>query len=119
MFSSILSISANSVDEFIFIPVSCPTFKAGVERVSTIAGISPHPDPKIRLAALCKILKTAPHPDPPSSESVTIQQPSDVLKLLFIEDLRDLQTKINEALVAVQTVTADPRTDTKLGCVGR
>lgn len=85
----------------------------------TIAGVSPHSDPKIRLAALCKILKTTPHPDPPSSESVVIQQPSDVLKLLFIEDLRDLQTKINESLVAVQTVTADPRTDTKLGRVGR
>lgn len=85
----------------------------------TTAGISPHPDPKMRLAALCKILKTSQHPDPPLSEAAVVQQPSDVLRLLFIEDLRDLQTKINESLVAVQTVTADPRTDTKLGRVGR
>lgn len=87
--------------------------------MSTLAGVGPHPDPKFRLAALAKILKTNPHPDPPKTEVNLIQQPADVLKLLFIQDLRDLQTKINEALVAVQTVTADPRTDTKLGRVGR
>lgn len=90
-----------------------------MERVSALAGIGPHPDPKMRLAALAKILKTNPHPDPPKTEANMIQHPSDVLKLLFVQDLRDLQTKINEALVAVQTVTADPRTDTKLGKVGR
>lgn len=87
--------------------------------MSTIAGIGPHPDPKLRLAALSKILKTAPHPEPPASDNILIQSPTDVLKLLFINDLRDLQTKINESLVEVQTVTADPRTDTKLGRVGR
>lgn len=109
-------VSSNPLDNLDF---SSPAFKNGVDRVCTIAGISPHPDPKIRLAALCKILKTSPHPEPPSTESGVIQQPTDVLKLLFIEDLRELQTKINESLVAVQKVTADPRTDTKLGRVGR
>lgn len=87
--------------------------------MSTLAGIGPHLDPKIRLAALAKILKTNPHPDPPKTEANVVLQPADVLKLLFVQDLRDLQTKINEALVAVQNVTADPRTDTKLGKVGR
>lgn len=104
---------------FISFSVSSPAFKAGVDRVSTIAGVGPHPDPKMRLAAIAKILKTAPHPDPPKTEANIIQQPSDVLKLLFVQDLRNLQTKINEALVSVQTVTADPRTDTRLGKVGR
>ncbi|PZC76772.1 hypothetical protein B5X24_HaOG204160 [Helicoverpa armigera] len=99
--------------------VSSPAFKAGVERVSTLAGVGPHPDPKFRLSALAKILKTTPHPDSPQTEGNIIQQPSDVLKLLFVQDLRDLQTKINESLVAVQNVTADPRTDTTLGRVGR
>lgn len=84
-----------------------------------MAAIGPHSDPKIRLAALAKILKTSPHPDPPKTESTIINQPSDVLNLLFVQDLRELQTKINEALVAVQNVTANPRTDTKLGQVGR
>ncbi|KAF9809866.1 hypothetical protein SFRURICE_002096 [Spodoptera frugiperda] len=109
-------VSSNPLDNLDF---SSPAFKAGVERVCTLAGVGPHPDPKFRLAALANILKTTPHPQPPPNEANLIQQPSDVLKLLFVQDLRDLQTKINESLVAVQTVTADPRTDTTLGRVGR
>lgn len=104
---------------YIFFTVSNPAFAEGVERISTLASVGPYPDPKVRLAALSKILKTAPHPNPPQNEGMSIHQPSDVLKLLFVQDLRELQTKINEALVAVQTVTADPRTDTRLGKVGR
>jgi len=42
-----------------------------------------------------------------------------ILRLLFIHDLRDLQTKINECIVSLQTVTANPKTDTALGKVGR
>ena len=38
---------------------------------------------------------------------------------MYIHDLRELQTKINECIVAVQTITANPKTDTKLGKVGR
>ncbi|KAJ0179187.1 hypothetical protein K1T71_004899 [Dendrolimus kikuchii] len=109
-------VSSNPLDNLDF---SSPAFKSGVERVSTVAGIGPHLDPKIRLSALSKILKTSPHPDPPKTETNVVLQPADVLKLLFVQDLRNLQTKINEALVAVQNVTADPRTDTKLGKVGR
>lgn len=109
-------VSSNPLDNLDF---SSPVFKAGVDRISTLAGVGPHPDPKVRVAAIAKILKTNPHPDPPKTEVNFVQQPSDVLKLLFVQDLRDLQTRINEALVAVQTVTADPRTDTSLGRVGR
>ncbi|CAB3229190.1 unnamed protein product [Arctia plantaginis] len=109
-------VTSNPLDNLDF---DCPAFKAGVERICTLAGVGPHLDPKFRLAALAKILNTKPHPDPPTTEANIIQQPADVLKLLFVQDLRELQTTINEALVAVQTVTADPRTDTKLGRVGR
>lgn len=42
-----------------------------------------------------------------------------VLRLLYVQDLRDLQTRINEAIVAVQAITANPKTDTRLGKVGR
>lgn len=109
-------VSSNPLDNLDF---SSKAFKEGVDRVCTVAAIGPHTDPKIRLAALAKILKTSPHPDPPKTETNVIHQPSDVLNLLFIQDIRDLQTKINEALVAVQNITANPRTDTKLGQVGR
>lgn len=103
----------------ILFSVSSPAFINGVERVCALTGVGPHVDPKLRLSAVAKILKTSPHPDHPKTEVSVVQQPGDVLKLLFIQDLRDLQTKINEALVAVQNVTADPRTDTTLGRVGR
>ncbi|XP_072941506.1 RNA transcription, translation and transport factor protein [Epargyreus clarus] len=109
-------VSSNPLDNLDF---NSPAFKAGVDRVCTLTGVGPHPDPKLRLAAVSKILKTAPHPDCLNSDISVVQQPSDVLKLLFVQDLRDLQTKINEAIVSVQTVTADPRTDTTLGRVGR
>lgn len=42
-----------------------------------------------------------------------------VLRMLYIHNLRDLQTKGNELIVAVQTVTANPKTDTRLGKVGK
>ncbi|XP_041972715.1 RNA transcription, translation and transport factor protein [Aricia agestis] len=109
-------ISSNPLDNLDF---DSPSFKAGVERICAIAGVGPHVDPKLRIAAVAKILKTAPHPDYPRNDMNVVQQPSDVFQLLFIQDLRDLQTKINEALVAVQSITADPRTDTSLGKVGR
>ncbi|CAK1578081.1 unnamed protein product [Parnassius mnemosyne] len=109
-------VSSNPLDNLNF---SSPAFVNGVERVCALTGVGPHSDPKLRLSAVAKILKTSPHPDYPRTEVSVVQQPADVLKLLFIQDLRDLQTKINEALVAVQSVTADPRTDTSLGRVGR
>lgn len=41
------------------------------------------------------------------------------LRLLHINDLRQLQTDINNAIVAVQALTANPKTDSRLGKVGR
>lgn len=46
-------------------------------------------------------------------------QAARVLRLLFVQDIRELQTRINEAIVAVQKITANPKTDTSLGKVGR
>lgn len=41
-----------------------------------------------------------------------------ILRLLQIHSVRHLQTVINETIVAVQEITANPKTDTKLGKVG-
>eukprot|EP00118_Oscarella_pearsei_P022227 m.253923 g.253923 ORF g.253923 m.253923 type:complete len:198 (+) comp40376_c1_seq12:212-805(+) len=42
-----------------------------------------------------------------------------VLRILHIAELRELQTRINEMIVAVQALTANPKTDQSLGKVGR
>lgn len=42
-----------------------------------------------------------------------------VLHLLFISDLRDLQSQVNDIISRTQIVTANPKTDTRLGKVGR
>ncbi|UJR28885.1 hypothetical protein I4U23_010105 [Adineta vaga] len=47
-----------------------------------------------------------------------INEAAKVLRLLYIQDLRTLQTKINETIVNVQSFVADPRTDSKLGKIG-
>ncbi|MGH0190389.1 UNVERIFIED_CONTAM: hypothetical protein FKN15_045400 [Acipenser sinensis] len=49
----------------------------------------------------------------------TLNEAAAILRLLHIEELRDLQTRINEAIVAVQAIIADPKTDHRLGKVGR
>lgn len=42
-----------------------------------------------------------------------------ILRLLYIADMRDLQTRINELIVTVQNYTANPRVNAALGKVGR
>ncbi|KAM7338647.1 hypothetical protein ACRRTK_002131 [Alexandromys fortis] len=48
-----------------------------------------------------------------------LNEAAQILRLLHIEELRELQTKINEAIVAVQAIIADPKTDHRLGKLGR
>ena len=42
-----------------------------------------------------------------------------VLRMLYVKDLRALQSQVDQTLVSVQEFTANPRTDSKLGKVGR
>lgn len=51
-------------------------------------------------------------------EDPDLDQAAKILRLLQIRSVRHLQTKINETIVAVQEITANPKTDTKLGKVG-
>lgn len=48
-----------------------------------------------------------------------VDRAATVLRMLYIKDLRDLQSEIDRVLVSVQELTANPRTDSKLGKVGR
>lgn len=41
------------------------------------------------------------------------------LRLIYVAELRSLQDLINHAIVEVQKLTADPKTDTSQGQVGR
>jgi len=51
-------------------------------------------------------------------EDYVTQEAAKILRLLHIRELRELQTLANEAIIAVQKLTANPKTDTKLGKVG-
>ena len=42
-----------------------------------------------------------------------------ILRMLYIEDLRELQNQVNNLLVQVQEFTANPKTDSSLVRVGR
>lgn len=42
-----------------------------------------------------------------------------VLRLLYINDLRELQTSVDRLIVSAQEVSADPRTNSRLGKVGK
>jgi RLL motif containing protein 1 len=46
-------------------------------------------------------------------------QASAILRMLYLLDLRELQDSVNDILVLVQEFTANPRTDSALGQVGR
>ena len=53
-----------------------------------------------------------------STGSAAVDAGSKVLRLLYIDDLRRLQTAVNNVIVRAQAFTANPRTDAKLGKVG-
>ena len=48
-----------------------------------------------------------------------VEEAAKVIRLLHLHELRDLQTQINKAIVLVQKLTANPKTDQSLGKVGR
>ncbi|XP_069118119.1 RNA transcription, translation and transport factor protein-like [Argopecten irradians] len=115
-------------------------FKAGVASLSMILKVPPHTDHLEQLKAICLLVKdrlSKEAIEKTSSQPKGVQVPLDktelgfetgdyiineaakIVRLLHIKDLRDLQTKINAAIVGVQTITANPKTDSRLGKVGR
>ncbi len=49
----------------------------------------------------------------------SLARPAALLRVCHVAQLRELQSRADAALVAAQEATADPRTDAKLGRVGR
>jgi RLL motif-containing protein 1 len=49
----------------------------------------------------------------------TVDTAAALLRMLYVADLRELQDAVNDILIRVQEFTADPRTDSSLGKVGR
>jgi len=134
----------NQIDSFAFFSflVDSNDFKTGVNSIAKLLKVPKHSDHLVTLQACSKLVCNKLNGD-------AIQQPNNVkntkgkqltamtigsdfnmgdimlnnaakgLSLLYIQDLRNLQTKINETIVAVQNITANPKTDTKLGKVGK
>ncbi|KAJ8924191.1 hypothetical protein NQ315_006982 [Exocentrus adspersus] len=115
-------------------------FTDGINDLAKILKIVPHPDPLVTLRAVRKlitkrmapdcvenpqkyIVNGTPYPIQEAPLGFDLHDPvlnnaANILRMLYIHDLRELQTKANELIVAAQSVTANPKTDTKLGKVG-
>jgi len=120
-----------------------PAMIAGITSIASMLKIPPHQDHQQVLKAICVLVKerlskealqaasTAgadSAKDKTSLEDIHLgfgtgdyvtDEALKIARLLHIRNLRDLQTQINEALVSVQNVTADPKTDQRLGKIGR
>ncbi|XP_005996050.1 RNA transcription, translation and transport factor protein isoform X2 [Latimeria chalumnae] len=120
--------------------VNNPDFKAGVMALANLLHIQRHDDYQVMLKAVRilvqeRLTQEAVTKANRSKEGLpvaldkhilgfdtgdaTLNDAARILRLLHVEELRDLQTKINEAIVAVQAIIADPKTDHRLGKVGR
>ncbi|XP_043603285.1 protein RCC2 homolog [Bombus pyrosoma] len=115
-------------------------FKNGIYSVAKLLRIPQHPNHLVTLKACSKlvqrrlnseclrnpnskIIRGKPFPimncDPGFQlKKTAVENAAKILALLYIQDIRNLQTRINEVIVRVQSVTANPKTDTKLGKVG-
>ncbi|XP_063685833.1 RNA transcription, translation and transport factor protein-like [Bolinopsis microptera] len=115
--------------------VNSVQFKNSVNMLRDFLRIPPHHD-YLQVLKACRILiekRLSPGAVKRTGDKMTLgsaeigfdlgekssNEAGKALRLLHIEDLRLLQTQINEAIVAAQSQTADPKTDTTLGKVGR
>ncbi|XP_014485603.1 PREDICTED: UPF0568 protein C14orf166 homolog [Dinoponera quadriceps] len=131
--------SVNPLDNLDF---DSNAFKIGVSSIAKLLRVPQHSDHLVTLQACSKLVcnklnvetvKQRPNTMTAKGKSLTamtigpgfnmgdimLDNAARGLSLLYIQDLRNLQTKINETIVAVQNITANPKTDTKLGKVGK
>lgn len=132
--------TGKAVDPLVNLDSNSPDFKAGVTALANILQIQRHDDYLVMLKAIRILIQERLSPEAISKSNqtregvpvtldkhilgfdtgdATLNEAAQILRLLHIEELRELQTKINEAIVAVQAIIADPKTDHRLGKVGR
>lgn len=116
-------------------------FKREVNSLAKLLRVPRHPNQSLTLAACGKLVRERLNPAvlrKPKSKIVrgkpfpvmsvapgfnltdtALENAAKCLALLYIQDIRKLQTKINETIVRMQSFTANPKTDTRLGKVGK
>ena len=124
----------------VFFSVESSEFKAGVNALAKQLKITQHPNHLTTIEACSKLVRNRLNSSALANPSTVVakgkpfpimdtdlgfnmgdpvlNRAAKALTLLYIQDLRNLQTKINESIVSVQSITANPKTDTKLGKVG-
>uniref|UniRef100_A0A8C5PE16 RNA transcription, translation and transport factor protein n=1 Tax=Leptobrachium leishanense TaxID=445787 RepID=A0A8C5PE16_9ANUR len=123
--------NSKSSDPLINLDVGNPDFKAGVMALANLLQIQRHDDYLVMLKVISYLSDHVPlsfqglpvtldkHVLGFDTGDAVLNDAARILRLLHVEELRQLQTKINEAIVAVQAIIADPKTDHRLGKVGR
>ncbi|VDN13118.1 unnamed protein product [Dibothriocephalus latus] len=116
-------------------------FKTGVQKLAKLLRIPSYADPKQTFKAICLLIEqklseeAIQQANDEQGEKIDMLTEKEVclgfdvtdpqvhaaavaLRLMHCSELRQLQNQINSAIVQVQRLTADPKTDEKLGKVG-
>ena len=135
------TISSNPIENLDF---QSADFREGVRRLADLLKVNQsHPDHLVTLEACCKIISTRLSQKniknsnlaakkgetfllkdhdfgvPPNIKDPVLKEAVKILRLIHLNNLRDLQSDINATIETVQAATANPKTDTRLGKVGR
>uniref|UniRef100_A0A6P7FWR2 RNA transcription, translation and transport factor protein n=1 Tax=Diabrotica virgifera virgifera TaxID=50390 RepID=A0A6P7FWR2_DIAVI len=103
--------------------IGCPPLKNRTEELQWILGYAVQLETQKNMSIRCYQLTGTPFPIQDADLGFDLNDPvlnqaAKILRMIYIQDMRNLQTRANELIVAVQSVTANPKTDTKLGKVG-